>query len=200
MLGYTSPERVQGRTGKTFTQAQLDECELLIEAAEEFINERTSRVWLYDDTPVTETHAPYYSRAVRLRRSPVESVVSVTTNSGYAGATGTALEGTSYELRSSYKGLLLLPQNYMGREVTVEYIPVPKTVCDPRIALATTELVSFWMQPQLTGLGGVSGDIKSYSVGGDLAVVFRDASRELGIPDTIVSLLDSCRPKTLLFA
>lgn len=195
VLGYTNPDRVQGRWGKTLTAPQLTECNRLVGAAERFIDQTTGLTWLYPSVPVTETHK-LYGRRLRLRRSPVVAVASVSVRHRAAGASTIVLGATEYELFEPTTGDLLLGTYCEGYFATVVYTPEAKTEVDERVELAATDLVLAWMQPILMG---VSGDIKSYSVAGDLSVTYRDGDMTLSVPGNILGMLKELRPKTLLF-
>jgi hypothetical protein len=198
VLGYTTPERVQQRAGRALTSAELEEVVKLIEAAESWITSRTGRVWPTGVAGATVTeYQTINSRKVYLRVRPVQAVTTVAIRPARVGAQEEILTaGDQYELLDAAKGILLLNigcWRYRGGNILrVVYSPAAGTL-DPRVALATTDLVLFWMQPILQGLP-VGGNIQSYRVGDDLSVTFRDGSGTVrGVPDTIVAAVDSLR-------
>lgn len=195
-LGYTTIARIQQRSGLTLSASQQAEATELIEAAELFIDQYTGRSWVYTNTLQEERFTPV-GRLVHLSRYPVASVSQVRVRSTYPGSEYTTLEiDVDYELLDASNGILALrsPIRIGSSYVYVTYTPVAASVPDPRLELAATDLVLYWLLPTTNpGLGGVGagGDIKSFSVGGDLSVTFRDGTGQTRfVPAAIVLALD----------
>lgn len=179
------------------------ECDALIEAAENWIDQRTGRPWLNDGTPKVERYAP--ARLIRLNTRPIVSVTQVRTRYLGVDAEWTVLAGGDWELLDPTRGEILL-SGWWGqrspflRTVEVTYVPATVSSVDERVELACTDLVLFWLKGRLPGDGGITGDIQSYRVGDDLQVVFRQGAMVLGVPDTIVDLIDNLGGRRLAFA
>jgi hypothetical protein len=242
-MPYTTLQRVQQRAGVALTSDQVEEAARLIPAADAFIDQRTGVVW---DAPaaVSDEAQRVYSNRIRLRRPPVATISRVALRSTTPNEMARELDPTEYELADPWRGVLLLPRGaswwpgpggwcpatWTGPYVLVSYTrpagPDPEAV-DPRVSLAATDLVVYWLSPLLwggssgsAGVGasgggtGVStaggqglpaGEIKRYSVGGDLDVTFADGGRwgvdhALGVPADLVGLLDSLRVGRASFA
>ena len=208
MLGYTTLQRVERRSGKSLTGGLAAECVELIEAAERWIDERTGKTWIYGGGSVTEQHRPY-GREIVLRKTPVVSITSITARSLSANYEPTPLDPEQYELIDPENGKIVLSAYaddwWWARELygrrrlfTVVYVPQTQAEVDPRVSLLATDLVVFWLSPRLGGVPLAGGDIKSYSVGSDLSVTFRDGGKTLGIPEHLVAKLEGLRPKRLI--
>ena len=236
-MAYTTVDRVAFRAGVTLTEPQEAEAEELIGAAEAFINDRTGATWEPAGGPVRETQR-VYSQRLRLHQPPVAAITSVALRRATPGYAPVVLAASEYELAEPELGVLLLPAYWgasglaggvwgtwwppgAGAFVTVEYERAAtgdgETV-DPRVALAATDLVVYWLQPVLGGSagggsgGGASlpaGAIKSYSVGGDLQVTYAEdggrwgtatSGRVLGIPADLLAQIDALPGGKALFA
>jgi hypothetical protein len=228
-MPYTTIQRVQRRAGVELTSAQIEEAALLIPTAEAFIDQRTGIVWPTAPGIVSESQR-IYSHEIRLKRPPVESVQSVFWRTSAPNSEPVLLASSEWELFDPRMGILLVPRFLtremlrpdwlgMGTVIMVNYtraVDADGVSVDPRVTLAATDLVLWWLQPQAGGSapsatvegGGAglpSGQIKSYSVGGDLQVTFTDEGRwgkgtTFGVPDNIVSLLDSMKKGRSSFA
>jgi hypothetical protein len=150
--GYTSVERVEHHTGRTFDAAQRAECSLLLPVAESWIDGYTRRTW-GTQTPIAgEVHgleAPTWPRGagavdvvydltwyppltVRLRVRPVAAVTAVAVRTTAAGSAPQALTaGTQYELLDAEQGLLSVANGYGGWLALVDYTPAVPV--DPRV-------------------------------------------------------------------
>lgn len=233
-MAYTTLARIELRAGVDLSAEQKAEATELIGAAQRFIDDRTGTTWEPAAATVRETQR-VYSQRLRLRQPPVESVTSVALRRATPGYAPVVLSSSEYELAEPALGVLLLPAYWgasgmaggvwgtwwppgAGAFVTVEYERAATgdgLTVDPRVALAATDLVVYWLQPVLGGGasgttgGGASlpaGAIKSYSVGGDLQVTFADdggrwgTQRTLGIPADLLALIDSLPGGKALFA
>jgi hypothetical protein len=226
-MAYTTLERVELRAGVDLSAEQEAEATALIGAAEAFIDDRTGTTWGPAGGSVRETQR-VYSQRLRLRQPPVASITSVALRRATPGYAPVALGASEYELAEPEAGVLLLPAYWgvsdlaggvwatwhppgAGAFVTVEYERAAAgdgLTVDPRVSLAATELVVYWLQPVLGGAAGATGGaaslpagaIKSYSVGGDLRVDFAEdggrwgtatGGRVLGVPADLLALIDS---------
>lgn len=201
--GYTTLTRLERRSGQSLSGSLALESNALIEAAENWIDQRTGRPWLNDGTPMVERYAP--ARLIRLNTRPVASVTQV--RSRYLGvdAEWTVLDAGDWEVLDAERGEILLSawwgnRSPFLRSVEVTYVPVAVTSVDARVELACTDLVLYWLRGRLPGDGGITGDIQSYRVGDDLQVVFRQGAMVLGVPDSIVDVIDNLGGKRLAFA
>lgn len=220
--GYTSVERVEHHTGRTFTDGQRAECSLLLPVAEAWIDGYCRRTW-GTTTPLTgEVHrlsAPtwpagtgavdvvydlswYPPLSVRLTVRPVASVSAVSVRTSAPGSVPQPLvAGTQYELLDPDTGLLSVASGYAGWLVLVDYTPAVPV--DPRVELAATKLVAAWMRPALEGVNAsTTGGATSYQVG-DVRVSYGQpqagsvaataTSGVLGIPDEALAPLAGLR-------
>jgi hypothetical protein len=228
MPGYTTVDRVEHSLNPlTFTDAQRAECSLLIPVAEQWIDDKTGRVWgtvsavaaesyVVRAAPWTEGSSPvdvvydlswYPPATLQLRTRPVASIQSVSVRTSAIGSTLQALTaGTQYELLDAEQGLLNVANGYGGWLALVSYTPAVSV--PPRIELAATKLVAYWMRGSLTGIGALSasgGAATSYQVG-DVRISYGSPTASsiastaerglLGIPDDVIALL----PRPLVFA
>lgn len=205
-MAYTDVARLAQHLGRTLTADQIIEAGRLITAAQAWIDGRTGTPW-EQVAPVIERHT-LSGPQVQLRQRPVLTVDGVTLRSLTLNAVPeTLLPGSGYELIDPTLGVVLILPGYAGYGygyggaaawlATITY--TPNVVLDARIALAATQLVAYWLRPALEG---IAGDIKSYSVGQELQVTFRDPAdgSVRGIPDDVVALVDSARTPELVFA
>lgn len=201
--GYTTLSRVERRSGTSLTGSLALECNELIEAAESWIDQRTGHSWLNDGTPMVERFAP--ARLIRLTARPVVSVTQVRTRYLGVEASWEVLDASSWELLDATRGEVLLSYWWASRSpylrtVEVTYVPTAVTVVDSRVELAATDLVLFWLKGRMPGDGGITGDIQSYRVGDDLQVAYRAGAMVLGVPDNIVSVIDTLGGRKMAFA
>lgn len=220
--GYTSVERVEHHTGRTFTDAQRAECSLLLPVAEAWIDGYTRRTWGVTVPIAGEAHeltAPTWPRgagavdvvydlswypplAIRLRVRPVAAVTAVAVRTTAPASVPQALTaGTQYELLDATAGLLTVPNGYGGWLLLVDYTPAVPV--DPRVELAATKLCAAWMRPALDGVAAsTSGGATSYKVG-DVSVSYGAApagsvaaaatAGVLGVPDEALAPLAGLR-------
>ena len=186
--GYTTVDTVASVAGLTLTGAQISLVDqVLIEAAEAWIEERTGRTWL---TGII-TSEPHYGAGpnLYLRTTPVTSIQAVTARYSLSDTPDTALvAGTTYEARDLARGWLVLGTTY--DRVLVSYTPA--ATVPARIQLAASLLVAHWLQPAMNGL---MGGVESYSVG-DLSVKLSAEMVKAGVPSEVLRLI----PKTLAIA
>lgn len=197
--GYTTVARVASHLGATLSADQQAEAAMLIDAAEAWIDQRAAQcgapfgVWgstIGTLPTVTETHA--ITGRFLFLNTPAASITSVTVRPPYIGAaSSTLLAASTYELLDAPSGTLWMSGAYVGWYATVTFVPAAAARPVPAtIGLAATKLVAFWLRP---ALGEAGGDIKSYSVGQELQVTYRDPSSGgvRGVPDDVVTLVDS---------
>ena len=196
MPSYTTSAAVEQHVGRTFTAVQYAEADVLLAAADAWINARLPYAFPQTTLITDEIHllsGPY----LWLNRAPITSVTSVEIRSPMVGAADTALTvAVGYELLDAVQGRIRV-QGYAGWEARVTYTPA--VALDPRLSLAAKKLVAFWMRPLLDG---VSGDVQSYSIGQELTVAFKQGgtAAALGAPDDVVALVDSINPVVWAFA
>jgi hypothetical protein len=185
-MAYTSVAAVSQVVGQTLEGFASQRANQLLSVADAFIDSRTGHPWNTTVAVTDELHVPA-GEYVYLTRRPVASVTSVRVRSPYLGSTLTTLTAaTQYELVDAPNGRLYVP-GYSGWLLYATYVPnVPN---HPLIGEAAAQLVAHWLRPTLDG---VSGEVKSYSVGQELSVTFRDpgTGTVLGVPSEIVALID----------
>jgi len=186
MPDYTTVPDVARHLGRTLTSAQEAEAAALIPAATAWINGRLGGVWPQTAAQTDEYHL-VEGPLVFLRYRPVASLASVSVRGPWPGTTATALvANTEYELLDATRGILRVSVD-PGYEIRVTYTP-NATAADPRLKLAARHLVAFWLRPLVEG---VTGDIKSYSIGEELQVTYRDDAGTIrGVPSEVVALVD----------
>lgn len=196
--GYSNKYLIADAIGKHDGIAPVQSLDLLIEAAENWVDRRTSRSWL-NVTITGEPHQLYGDRPLLwLRRSPVLALTAVTARTMWANSTIQTLPTTAYELIDAARGKVLVSTSYYNSLLLFSYttdIPVPAD-----IKLATTLLVASWVTPMIQGDVSIQGGIKSYSIGQDLSVTFQDADKTMALsaPVEVLRLLEPYR--TLAFA
>ena len=178
---YTSPDAVAAALGRTLTVPQQAEADLWIGAAEAWIDTRTGQPWGQNTPVVGELHQAW-GELVYLDRRPVVSIQAVTVRPRLVSAAASALATSDYELLDAANGVLWIGRSAAGgRLVAVSYTPaVP---LDGRIERAATLLAAAWLRGTVDGIGG---DIKSYQIGQELQVTYRDAAPgTLGAPRSV---------------
>lgn len=201
---YCTPDTVAQVAGVTLTAAQtylVDQ--VLIEAAEHWIEGRAGQVWQV----AAITDEAYYGLAgphLYLRSTPVVSVQTVKARAG-VGAAEATLPAADWELRDTERGWLYIPAqggSAAGDIITaggsdgggglpydrIRVSYTPATTVPARIGLATAMLVAHWLQPALSGL---MPGLSSYSVG-DLSVTLGAELVKAGVPSEVLRLVP-CR-------
>jgi hypothetical protein len=183
--GYCTVDDIAAFLGRTFTAAQLAQCDALIESAEIFIDEETNRGWLVG----AQTDEAHYisSQNVWLRYAPVATVATVTGRSGLGETEETLTVDDDYEVQDLNGGLIVLtsPGNY--DRVLISYTPVDTLPAD--LKQACIEIVSAWLQPSLApGMYGLD----SYSLP-DLSVKFSRSHVQQPAPPMAQRVLDRYR-------
>lgn len=182
----------------------------LLEAAENWIDRRTSRAWL-GSTVTGEPHTLTGDQPlIWLRQAPVTALITVTARSLWAGSVVSPLPSSAYELMDPARGKVLVSSSYYYSQLAVSYTTSAPVPAD--IQLAATLLVASWARPMI-GNAAASGSrpnplvlqsqgIKSYSIGQDLSVIFQDnggtASATMAAPIEVLRLVDQYR--TFAFA
>lgn len=198
--GYSNKNLVADALGTHDGVVPVLMLDLLLEAAENWIDIRTGRGWL----GTTVSAEPHYLSGdvalIWLRQAPVTAVTAVSARTLWAGSAVTTLPGTAYELMDPQRGKVLISSSFYYSQLAVSYttnIPVPAD-----ISLAATLLVASWARPMITGnMSATTMDpatmraagIKSYSIGQDLSVTFQDAassSMTLQAPVEVLRLVD----------
>lgn len=203
--GYTTLDLVANEIGDVLdNDSFVDYGTTLIAQAEDYIDRYTGRAWAVVSPVVDELHTvtgPY----LYLKHAPVTTITSLRVRVGAVGATETTLTaGTEYELIDPVHGIMLINAGYpFGFDVvvnTTEYagyiLRVSYTTTTPvpgDIERAATLLVANWFGSR--GSVAMAAGIKSYSVGTDLAVTFRDdtAAGTRAVPSVITEILNRHR-------
>lgn len=201
--GYSSALLVAQEMGTDLTAAQLDQAADLIEDAESFADRITGRTWLVSS--VTDEWHRLTGPEVHLNLRPVSAVSSVKLRRLAVGATDSVLAaGSGYELVDPTNGVVLLSAVSFGWSdpvintedwsgpyvVKVSYTAA--AVVPGAIRRGVTKLVAYWMA-QRTSAVGTEG-IKSYSVGDELSVTYKDDDETSSdIPSEILSLFRQYR-------
>jgi hypothetical protein len=191
--GYTSAGQVALMSGQTLTADQSTMLDFILEQVEAFIDAETGSAWLTGGVTNERHPGPLDGPRVKLRQAPVTAVSSVVGHTGWQAAdVETLVAETGYGVDSYQGGTLFLPDygRFRRHGLTVSYIPavdLPWQVNRAAAVLAAAMLPS-------AGGGDVDPTIvKSYQVGGDLTVVFRDAIASAGGSPEIRRLLGSVR-------
>ena len=192
--GYATHLQVASYLGVTFTAAQTIEAELLIEAAEHYVDARTGRVWLSDAVTDEAYYAPY-GPLLFLRRAPLASAtVTIKARAGVSATETTLTVTDDYEVEDLATGRIRIPGALSYDRIRVTYTPV--AAIDQVIALAVKQLVGFWLRPSLTGS---SDRLRSIAFGSDLRMEYADVVKEGGVPPEVAALLAS-KSRVAVFA
>jgi hypothetical protein len=203
-VAYTSVAAVGTALGQDLSGFASQRANQLLGAADRFIDGRSGRApggWA-TTAPVTGELHQLYGRGFYLRHAPVAAVTSLEVRPPLAGSSWAARAAGEYELLDAAQGQVLLAAGaaYAGWWARAAYTPgAALATADPRIVEAATQLVAHWLRPTLDGVGG---DVKSYSVGQELSVTFRDpgTGTVLGVPAEIVALIDQAAGGAALLA
>jgi hypothetical protein len=198
---YTTVDKVQQLAGVTLTASQINLVDqVLIEAAEHWVEERRGQVW----QTAAITDEAYFNLPgpnLYLKTTPIVSVQAVKARANL-GDTETTLPTADYEVRDLTRGWLYIPAqggSLSGGSlraggadgggglpydrIRVSYTPA--TTVPPHISLATALLVAHWLQPAMSG---ITGAIESYTVG-DLSVKVSSAVAAAGVPSEVLRLV-----------
>jgi hypothetical protein len=190
--GYTSAGQVALMTGQTLTGDQTTALDFILEQVEAFIDAEAGSAWLTGGV-TDERHPTLAGPRLKLRQAPVTVVSSVIGHTGWQAAdVETLVAETGYGVESYQRGTLFLPDygRYRRHGVTVSYIPA---VDLPWQVNRVATLLAAAMLPSAGGGDVDPGIVKSYQVGGDLAVVFRDTIASVGGSPEVRRLLGSVR-------
>lgn len=183
--GYCTFNETEMSLGVTFTLAQQQQCEAIIERAESYIDEYTGRAWL---TGAQADEAHYVdSQNVFLKYAPVASVTSITGRAGLGESEETLMADDDYEVRDLINGHIVLtsPNNY--DRVLITYTPVATVPAD--LKQACIDIVSAWLQPTLRpGMYGID----SYSLP-DMSVKFSRSHVQQAVPPAANVVLNRYR-------
>lgn len=186
-MPYLDDADLSAYLGRDLTAAESAQSAAVIDAASAWVDQYMGRTWA--GSAVTgETHT-LYGDVVYLDRAPVASVSAVTLTPRWIGATPIALTaGSNYALYDARRGVLLVYSWRHAALVTVDYTTSADSV-PADVKLAATILSAQWLS--LTGdPNRSSDDIKSYQVGQELQVTFRDAPKG-GVDPKVTALLAS---------
>lgn len=191
--GYTSAGQVALMTGQTLTADQSTALDFILEQVEAFIDAETGSAWLTGGVTGEHHPGPLAGPRLKLRQAPITAVSSVVGHTGWLAAdVETLVAETGYGVDSYQRGTLFLPDYGRYRHgVTVGYIPAADLPW--QVNRAATVLAAA-MLPSAGGGGDVDPSIvKSYQVGGDLSVTFRDAIAAAADDPEVRRLLGSVR-------
>lgn len=195
--GYSTYQKVETELGGiTFTAGQQTAANERIEVAENRLDAWLGRAWIVASPVIAETHRVYGDR-VYLKRRPVTAVTAVTVRSEVVGDTATAgVALTDFELLDAANGVLLLGYRD-GAYVSVAYTHSTALAASvpAEVVLATTKYAALLMGNVLnSGLTALQGQVRQLAVGRyDLAVTFREAPEDGGIPEEIRALVSHLR-------
>lgn len=191
--GYTNQYLVADALGTHDGVVPVLMLDMLLEAAENWIDIRTGRGWL----GTTVTAEPHYLSGdvalIWLRQAPVTEVTTVTARTQWVGSIIQTLPSTAYELVDPIRGKLLISSSYYLSTLAVSYTTNIPVSAD--IQLAATLLVASWARPMIStnGMPSTMGtNIQSYTIGQDLAVTFKDSDKQLTMqaPIEVLRLVD----------
>lgn len=180
--GYTTGRRVAAYRGAVLTDAELGRIEPLIMAAEATIDGETGRSWL--GGAIEDEAHPLYGPAIWLDNKPVASIQSVAVRTLGLTSTTVLVADSTYYVRDLNAGALWVPCWDTADELLVSYTPTASVPAD--LGLAATMLVAYWLRP---AFDGISTDVKSYQIPGDISVTFRDDAVKGGLPDDVRAIL-----------
>ncbi len=183
--GYCVAADVEVMLGRTFTAAQHNHAENLIERAEIWIDTYTNRGWLVG-VQTNEAHF-WPSFLVYLDYSPIDSVTSVNGRTDIGEAETALVVDDDYEVRDLATGLIYLVEPSAYDRIRVTYTPTAAVPAD--ITQACIELAAAWLQPHLSP--GSYG-IDSYSLP-DLTVRYARSHVQEVMPPTVRAILDAYR-------
>jgi hypothetical protein len=185
-MPYTDAAAISSYLGRTFTADEEAQATVCAIAASGLVDRYTGQTWV-GTSIVAEQHT-VFGPYVYLDRVPMTAISAVTTRSLDIGAVPTMLAaGSDYELLDASRGLLRV--GVADRSLVAVSYTAPGTV-PPEVGLAATMLAAGWFA--LSGDSNRnSADIKSFSVGQELQVTFRDAPA--GVPPEVATLLSPYR-------
>ncbi len=183
--GYCTDSDVAGYLALTFTAGQMAQADLLIEQAEAYMDNQTSRGWLMGAQTDEEHYDPRHN--LFLQYAPVTSVTTITGRSALGESEAALTEDVDYEVRDLTTGHVYLVTPFDYDRIQVDYTPVA-TVPDD-LKLACVEIVAAWLRPHLNP--GSFG-LDSYSLP-DMTVKFSRVQSSGPIPITAQMILDSHR-------
>lgn len=189
--GYTSAADVAAFMGVTFTAAQESLAELMIGAAEAWIDDAIKHAWL-ETGPITEVFYSPQKPYLRVAKPPIVSVTSLSYLS-YPGCLTpyTFTADQDYFVQDLAEGIIYSPYTERVYSATIVYVPNTDPVPD-EVMGAAQMLAASYMRMAPTLLDGVDPNIiQRYQVGGELEVEFRKNLLVGGVvPQTVLTLLD----------
>jgi len=201
--GYTDQYLIADVSGKHDGVPAVAMLDVLIEAAENWIDKYTQRAWLVSSVtaelhtlttwpPTSYSHYRTWGGSdwwdwsnsnrrdaiITLNVAPVTAITAVRARGLYVGAPITTLPATDYEIMDPNLGQLLIAATYFAQRLSIDYTcntPVPAD-----IKYAASLLVSYWVGLMISATGAAASlGIKSYSIGQDLTVEFQDTGTRL---------------------
>lgn len=180
--GYTSQQKVADYLGISFSEAQNIHAIYLLDVVEDFIDARVAHPWL--EGVVSNEEQASNGEYIQLRNRPVASIASVTARTELGGAYSALVVNIDWEVISLIEGLIRIPSWATYDRFRISYTPATAAGTVPRdLEFAATQLVARWLTPVLTvsGAGAVDPNvIKSYSVGGEFSITYKDSQTSGG--------------------
>lgn len=183
--GYIEAGDVAGFLNRSFTVEEEDQCDVLIENAEIYIDNETGRAWLTG----AQTDEIHYvdSQNVFVKYAPIATVDAISGRAGLGESETTLTVDVDFEVIDLDAGQirLIYPASY--DRILVDYTPVATVPAD--LKQACIELVANWLQPYLQP--GSFG-LDSYSLP-DLTVKFSRSHVQSAMPPLAMQIIERYR-------
>lgn len=190
MKGYAEVEEVAAYMGIDFNDNQTTLCEILLGAAEQWIDEATGYAWL-ETAAVTKTFHNMQTPFIKVP-APIASITGITWSTYVGLEVPVALDTHQYRMFDAAKGLIYSPYTAGVYQVSVTYEPV-YTVPPDGVHMATIVLAAHGLRLSPSLLDGVDPSlVQRYVVGGELTVEFRKSLNVGGgtVPQQVLDFLD----------
>lgn len=186
--GYATAADVAKYLNMDLSAGQEDIVDLYISAAESWLDTTLHRAWL-EDTALTEIPTLVKSDIVRVNKPKITTLTSITAYPSTDDDSAIELDATcQYKLIDAEKGTIYVPGAWGLYRVQVVYTPDADAPPDV-IKLACMILASSNLYATLNA-GADPNAIKSYTVGGELSVTFRDAALIGRVPSQVYTFLE----------
>lgn len=191
--GYAQVEEVAAFVGATFTSAQEDQAERMLEVAEAEIDAGTNRGWLVG-AQANETHRweEFRNGDLWLRYAPVSSVTAVKGRAALGEAESTLTADLDYEVIDLEAGWIRIVSPGLFDRIRVDY--TPSTTVPTDIQQATAELAAAKLQstlrPQTYGLDSLQLP--------DLSVGFNRSINQNSVPPAVADVIARWRYRVAL--
>lgn len=186
--GYCQVEEIAAFVGATFTTAQEDQAERLIEVAEAEFDAATQRGWLMG-AQSNETHRynEFSGGDLWLRYAPIDTVTAVKARTALGEAEETLTADEDYEVIDLETGHIQIISPALYDRIRVDYTPGTTVPLD--IQQATIELVAAKLQSTIRPL---TYGLDSLQLP-DLSVGFNRAVTQNSVPPAVADVIDRWR-------